>query len=320
MKKVLLLAMIVLIAASVPASAAYKCNWFGYFRQDPDPGGKYDLGPIANLPVGTLGQDNWFLADNPSYVDEVPMDIVDSATHPAVVGPAGVRTHIVSQRTGHSAAARSMTDLNGNGQTYYKGWAKFWVYDPGYTGSVGGADGRVGVYGAQGENNIGKMATAQIQDASSRDPNWWYAQWSYSVGKLDGVTPVAGGSGYTFTQGLPAPRVWGAWSYAMITWTFSYTLPRNPTSGGSGVIKWFVNQSSVSPNLTLNLDSTSTRWAAFHEVKGIFMGCGMTTVSNGKPVAYDSFEFHADPMPEPSSLLALGTGLVGLVGLIRRRK
>jgi hypothetical protein len=297
---------------ALPASAAYQVNWTTGFETP-----SYNPGVLAPTPVHTLGQNNWQLADNPNYTDEVPMDVVAGA------GRDGVGQAVVERGgTGnlHNAAIKDMTQYTG--LTFYKGYAKYWVYDPGF--ALNATEARVGLYGAAGENNLGKMVTAQIQDASSRDPNYWYAQWSFSVGKLDGATAVAGGAGYTFTQGLAAPRVYQAWSYVMITWNFAYTTPGVPSSGGAGTIKWYVNQASVSPNLTLNVDSTSSRWANFHEVQGLFIGTGMTTVANnpvaGQTAKFDDIEFHGDPMPEPSSLLALGTGALGLLGLIRRRR
>jgi hypothetical protein len=305
MKKVLILSVMLVVVLSLPSAAAYKVNWTTTFDN-------YNGAVLAPLPVHTIGQDKWQLADNPSYTDEVPMDVKNGA------GPDGSKAVVMRGGTGslHNAAFRDMT----NGlQPYYKGWARFWVYDPGFV-STSGVDARVGVYGDQGENNIGKMATAQIQDASTRDPNYWWAQWSYSVGKMDGTTPIGGGAGFAFTQGIAAPRVWGAWSYVTVQWSYVYNKPGDVTSGGAGQIKWYVNSTTAA--LTLDFDSSSGRWNNLRDVQGIFMGSGMTTVHNYIPLGpakFDNVEFHGI-FPEPSSLLAVGAGLLSLAGLRFRRK
>ncbi len=294
MKKLMLVVMLVLTAVSAPAWPAYLYNWTDDFEN-------YDNG-------GLWGQGPWENAGGASTADMTVQDRRIYAGNKAV-----------TQGTGVSQSKVDFRSLNGNNLTYLRGYAKFWVYDPGNVGTVQ-TDGRVGIFSSAGAGSVNNIFSAQIQ-ASNPGMNW-EAQWSYSAVMMDGVSAPSG-TGYSFTPGLAAPRIVNAWSYVMITWRFYHTSVDQ--TAGYGTVNWYVNQSTVSPNLTLNFDSTSTRWMNSRNMAGLVIG---SLYRNSTPCSYDNVEFHSsgplvsDLTPEPSGLIALacGSALIGMHGCMGRRR
>ena len=347
MKKVLILmAVLAIIALAVPATAMptsidpthsyWSYQWFTGFDYDV----LTPAGPLANpnytnpgnsppTAFDSTGNDGWV---SPKFTAHATLVVTNNSGN-VVADPLALSAGRV-YKPGPSASIvagnanyRNSRTLNSRNYAYDEGFVEYWMYDPRGTGTLVETNSNVMVASPQYDPASVTTSSSYTWGASLGDArvngktNWIFQHTGTFIDATGTGATTAGGTGggLVFTRVLGQARVRSmGWHQIQLYWNYTYTTAR---------FEMYVDN-MITPCVTADMTSINSRWPNLNDgVAGLWMGGTQYATTKAPLIDEVSFYGRIDPNhpfrplePEPSGLMALGAGMIGLLGLIRRRK
>ncbi len=335
MKKVLLV-MAVLAIFALPAMAQYggsidpgheywTYQWYSGFESNA-------AGQIAGTnktgqPFNYGGSSNWVNPNLTGTFTNLGGNVVNDPAN-ALAGSKFFQSGPGGSGSIGMASTRAFNDIpelgvnNARWQSYKEGFVEYWVYDPNgvTTGTVNKVDTRAWVttnaYRPTSTTTTSSYTWgATLGDSRTNGKTYWVFAMGGTFVAADGSGATAGGGaggGLVFQSisGQARTRSVG-WHQVQLYWNFTNT---------AGRLEMYVDD-MITPAVVADFGSQNSRWGNMKYVSGIFLGNTQGVITNAGRIDDVSFYGRGLAMtPEPSSLLALGAGAMGLLGLIRRKR
>ncbi len=333
MARVLLVVVVLAImVAALPASAQYRGSidpnreywayqWYTGFEDLP--AGQIAGTNMTGQPFNWGGRSLWVNPNLTGTFTNLGGNVVDDPSK-AVAGTKFFQSGPGGSGSIGLASSRNVNDLwpsMGRWCAYTEGFVEFWVYDPNgvTTGTANKVDTRAWV-----TTNLYRPSStattssytwgATLGDSRSGGKTYWVLAMGGSFFAADGMgTTAAGGAGgglvFTSVAGQSRQRSVG-WHQVQLYWNF-FSMPAR--------LEMYVDD-MVTPCITADFSWQNSRWANMRLVNGIFLGSTQGAIVNAGRIDDVSFYGNPWPGPEPSGLMALGAGMLGLLGMIRRKK
>lgn len=194
------------------------------------------------------------------------------------------------------------------------------------TNLLGAGNHAIKVPGSAASGDIG---TKLLTLAATTDPNWVITYDFYSTGTRDYLQIIGNNSGGSLAQlivlghynaGVDYTKYNYRVAFGSVNWQDT-TLTRSTNKWHAMKIEQIYNPGDATATVNFYIDNSFLATAATSAINGVSVlkaGSGLT--NGGGPAYFDNIVLTSGAIPEPGSMLALGAGMIGLLGVIRRRK
>lgn len=194
------------------------------------------------------------------------------------------------------------------------------------TNLLGAGNHAIKVPGSAASGDIG---TKLLTLAATTDPNWVITYDFYSTGTRDYLQIIGNNSGGSLAQLIALGHYNAGVDYTKYNYRVAFgsvnwqdtTLTRSTNKWHAMKIEQIYNPGDATATVNFYIDNSFLATAATSAINGVSVlkaGCGLT--NGGGPAYFDNIVLTSGAIPEPGSMLALGAGMIGLLGVIRRRK